>query len=258
MERGHAIACRAGAAAILTWSNGSVVKIYPDTALTLMGVVFELDKKLEKSLLQLDRGRVFVKAQVPEHIFAHFEIRMGKLFVLTQGAELALKFDEAGPSYTVATLIGRVVTTVGTERVRIDEGNQATIAAASKFNPQAITALPEKGQKALMETSKALGGSLLFEEEPKAGGKLAAKIGGVRNRRGTAPYKVQFKVLVSGGSGKIKKIHWDFGDGSTSDQKTPEYSFTQGVYVVILRVEDENGEKTSAQINISAEEDCNC
>lgn len=58
-----------------------------------------------------------------------------------------------------------------------------------------------------MKTSKRPGGSLLIEEETTSiGGPLKVKIGGVKNRRGDAPYTVKFKAITSGGSGKIKSI----------------------------------------------------
>jgi len=84
------------------------------------------------------------------------------------------------------------------------------------------------------------------------------KIGGVAARRGSTPFKVNFKAVVKGGSGKIKSITWDFGDGESASAKDTEHTFTQGLYVVILRVEDENGEKASAQTGISVEADCGC
>ncbi len=78
------------------------------------------------------------------------------------------------------------------------------------------------------------------------------------NRRGNVPFKVNFKALVKGGSGKAKSITWDFGDGESAATKEAEHIFTQGLYVVILRVVDTNGEKASAQIGISVEVDCGC
>lgn len=260
LGRGEVIRCKEQSAAILSWSNGSLVKIYPGTTLALQGVTFELDKKIEKTLITLEQGRIFVKGQVPDHLFCHFEVRMGnQLFVLTQGAEFALKYEPGEKSYTAAALIGRVVTEIGNERIRIEEGQQAAVKEGEKFNSSSLVALDDKAKESLRNTSSSLGGSLLVEEEGgETGGKLSVKIGGVRNRRGTAPYKVKFKAKVSGGSGRAKKLAWNFGDGGVSSEKEPEYTFTQGVYVVILRVEDENGEKASAQLNISAEEDCNC
>jgi PKD repeat protein len=69
---------------------------------------------------------------------------------------------------------------------------------------------------------------------------------------------VNFKPIIRGGSGKIKSITWSFGDGETSTAKNSEHTFTQGLYIVILGIEDENGDEASAQISISAEVDCNC
>ena len=270
--RGDTLQCPEDSSAVLKWSNGSIVKVYPDTTLSLGGVVFELDKKVEKTILHLEKGRIFAKGQVPEHIFCHFEIRMGTLSVFTQGAEFALKYDEAEKAFMTYSLIGRTVTEVavgkGKNLIRVEEGNQATLKegqnleneeALQNFIKENITPLSDKVKKTLTDTSKELGGSLLIEDEgTDIGGKLAVKIGGVRNRRGSAPYKVKFKGLIRGGSGKIKSIKWNFGDGEGAEGKEAEHSFTQGVYVVILRIEDENGEKTSAQINISAEEECAC
>lgn len=258
LDRGDGLACGAGASATLQWSNGSLLKAYPDTVLTLMGVTVELDRKLEKTLVALEAGRLFAKAQTPENMFCHFEIRMGALFVLTQGAEFALKYDAAEKSVSALSILGRLVTEVATERFRVEEGNQATWQEGGKLTKEAITPLPEKAAQSIWKVSKEMGGSLLIEETGPAGGPLRVRIGGVRNRRGTAPYKVKFKALVSGGSGNVKSIQWNFGDGETADTREAEHEFTQGVYVVILRIEDDKGEKTSAQINISAEEDCNC
>ncbi|MDP2277793.1 MAG: FecR domain-containing protein, partial [Nitrospirota bacterium] len=77
IQRDDRIATKEKSVAILTWSNGSMVEIYPETTLVLRGVTFEGDNKLEKTLLTLERGRIFAKAQTPEHIFSHFEISVG-------------------------------------------------------------------------------------------------------------------------------------------------------------------------------------
>ena len=58
-------------------------------------------------------------------------------------------------------------------------------------------------------------------------------------------------AIVSGGSGRIKKIERDFGDDTKASARGAEHTFTQGLDVVILRVEDENGEKAAAQISRS-------
>jgi PKD repeat protein len=99
---------------------------------------------------------------------------------------------------------------------------------------------------------------LVEEETSSTGGPLRIKIGGVKNRRGNAPYAVKFKALIKGGSGRIKSVTWSFGDGESASDKEAQHMFTQGVYVVIVSVEDDNGQKATAQINISVEENCGC
>lgn len=247
----------ANAAAVLTWSNGSMVELYPGSSLVLRGVIYEADRKLEKSLLTLEKGRAFVKAQVPEHLFAHFEISAGNTPLMSQGAEFALKYDDTGKELTVWSLLGVVVADLRGSRVRVNEGEQLVHALAGAAGSPA--AMPAKTKEALQKTSQRLGGSLLLDEElGAAGGPLVVKIGGVRNRRGNAPYTVKFKALTGGGSGKLKSINWQFGGGAGADGREAEYTFTQGVYVVVLTVEDENGDKASAQMNISVEQDCGC
>jgi len=256
IQRDDRIVTKEKSAAILTWSNGSIVELYPETTLVLRGVIFEGDNKLEKTLLTLEKGRIFAKAQTPEHIFTHFEIGVGSVPVMSQGAEFALKYDESEKKFTVWSLLGRVVLETGVKRLRVDDGQQIVMKAGG--TPEAPVQMPEKVKDALAKTSKRLGGSLLIEEELGAGGPLKAKIGGVRNRRGSAPYTVQFKAIIGGGSGKIKSIRWDFGDGESAQGKTAQHTFTQGVYVVVLTVEDENGQKVTSQISISVEIDCSC
>lgn len=257
LERGDRIKAGDKSAALLMWSNGSMVKVYPNSEIVLAGVSFDMERKMEKTLLDLEKGRVFVKAQVPEHLFMEMKLRMGGLEVRSQGAEFALAYDAAQKSYTASTLLGRLVAEVGNERIRIDDGQQATVGAGGK--PGEPKGMDDKLKQSLMKVSKDMGGSLLTEEVgAAAGGKLVAKIGGVANRRGNTPFKVNFKALAGGGSGKLKAIHWDFGDGESAATKEVEHTFTQGLYVIILRVEDENGEKASAQTGISVEADCGC
>lgn len=259
LERGDRLAARDKSAAVLMWSNGSMAKLYPNTEIGLAGVSFDLEKKMEKSFLDLDKGRMFVKAQVPEHLFMEMKIRMGGLELRSQGAEFALAYDPDKKTYTAWTLVGRVVADAGTERIRIDEGFQAKVAAEAKPAKDDVKAMDGKIKQSLAKVSKDMGGSLLTEEVAAApGGKLVVKIGGVANRRGNTPFKVNFKALIAGGSGKLKSITWDFGDGESATTKETEHTFTQGLYVVILRVEDENGEKASAQTGISVEADCGC
>lgn len=55
---------------------------------------------------------------------------------------------------------------------------------------------------------------------------------------------VQFTDRSSDGDGQIVSWHWDFGDGSTSDERNPVHKFGQeGVYEVQLTVTDNDGLK---------------
>jgi len=256
LERGDRIAAREKSAVLLSWSNGSMAKLYPNTELELAGVSFDLEKKLEQTILELVKGRVFAKAQVPEHLFADFQFRIGGLSTRAQGAEFALNFDPDKKSLAAWTVLGRLVVDTGTEIVRIDEGSQVAIQSGAK--PGSTAAMDDKIRQSLTKVSKDLGGSLLIDEIGAAGGKFAVKIGGVVSRRGNAPYKVSMKALAKGGSGKLKSVSWEFGDGESAKTKEIEHTFTQGLYVVILRAEDENGEKATAQTAISVEADCGC
>ena len=256
IARDAKIEAPANAAAVLSWSNGSMIEIYPGAAIVLRGVIYEADRKLEKSLITLEKGRIFVKAQVPEHLFAHFSIGVGNNSLICQGAEFGLSYNETSKEFSILSLLGIVVTEVEGIKVRVDEGEQLVQAAGPAGT---VAPMPAKTMASLLNTSKRLGGSLLMDEEMSpVGSPLVVKIGGVRNRRGNAPYTVQFKALTGGGSGKLTKIHWHFGGGESSEGRQAENTFTQGVYVVVLTVEDENGEKASAQMNISVEEDCGC
>jgi PKD domain/FecR protein len=257
IQRDDTIEAKATSAAVLTWSNGTMIEVYPDTWLVLKGVSFEADRKLEKTLFSLVRGRVFVKAQVPENMFCHFEMKAGGVTAMAQGAEFAMKYDEAKRQTTIWSLLGTVIADMDPQRIRIDEGQQATIKAGTKLDPS--MAMSDRTKEALLRTSQKLGGSLLVEEQSSSiGGPLIVRIGGVLNRRGNAPYTVAFKALPTGGSGKIKSTTWRFGDGESATGKTSKHTFTQGVYVVVLQIEDENGEKATAQLNISVEENCGC
>jgi len=256
IQRDEKIETKANSAVVLTWTNGSIIEIYSETSLIMKGVMFESDRKMEKTLLALEKGRIFAKAQVPEHIFSHFEMSVGGVQVMTQGAEFALKYDDVNKEFTVWSILGRVVVDIGANKLRVDDGQQAVQKIGGSI--AAPAQMQDKTKDSLMKVSKRLGGSLLVEEELSSGGPLRVKIGGVRNRRGDAPYTVQFKASIGGGSGKIKSIRWDFGDGESFQGKTSQHTFTQGVYAVVLTVEDENGQKATAQLNISVEESCGC
>jgi len=260
LERGDRLAAKARSAAVIHWSNGSMVKIYPNTEIALPGVTFDLEKKLEKTLLDLAKGRMFVKAQVPDYLFSDWMVRMGKLALRTQSAEFAIKYDPVKESCTAWSLFGRLIAEDDTNIVRFDGGFMATISAGVKPGKSAVAPMGEKVKQSLTKVSKQLGGSLLFAEQVtrSVGGKLRVKIGGVTNRRGDAPYTVNFKALIKGGTGKLRSLVWDFGDGEIATTSQAEHTFTQGLYVVVLHVEDENGESASAQIGISVEEECSC
>lgn len=257
LDRGDRIATRDKSAALLLWSNGSMAKLYPNAEMELSGVSFDLEKKLEQTILDLIKGRVFVKAQVPEHLFADYRVRTGGWAMRAQGAEFALNFDPEKKITTAWSILGRVVADSGTQTLRIDEGAQATLQTGAMTG--ATVPMDDKIKQSLTKVSKDLGGSLLVDDVgAAAGGKFSLKIGGVISRRGNAPYKVSMKALPKGGSGKLKSVSWEFGDGESATTKEVEHTFTQGLYVVILRAEDENGEKASAQTAISVEADCGC
>ncbi len=258
LERGDSLAARDKSAALLMWSNGSMAKLYPNTEVALAGVGYDLEKRMEKTVLGLNRGRLFVKAQVPDHMFTEFKLQMGAFELRTQGAEFAAVFDPEKKGFTAWSLHGRLVTDYGTARVRIDTGRQGTLTEGAKLTADDLKEMDDKLKQSLAKVSKDMGGSLREAELAAPGGKLIAKIGGVANRRGSAPYKVNFKALTAGGSGKIKSYGWEFGDGSTAEGSDVEHTFTQGLYVVILRVEDENGQKATSQTGISVEADCGC
>lgn len=258
LGRGDRLVVKDKSAALLMWSNGSMVKVYPNTELVLTGVSFDLEKKMEKTLLDIEKGRIFVKAQVPDHLFCEFKLRMGGLDVRTQGAEFATAYDPAKKSFTAWSLYGLLISDYGTARVRIDDGRQGTLTEGAKLTTDDLKPMDDKVRQSLTKASKDMGGSLREAELSAPGGKLIAKIGGVSNRRGSAPYKVNFKALTAGGSGKVKSYTWEFGDGEAASGRDIEHTFTQGLYVVILRVEDENGQKATSQTGISVEADCGC
>ena len=260
LERGDRLAAKAKSAALLLWSNGSMVKVYPDTQVTLAGVTFDLAKKLEQTIFDLDKGRIFAKAQVPEQFFSDFQVRMGSLDLRAQGAEFAVKYNPDDKSLSAWTLIGVTILGDGLNRIRVDEGFQATGGAGGKMAQDNVATMQSNVKQSLTKVSMDLGGSMLAASNLGGpGGKLVTKIGGVTSRRGNAPFKVDFRALIGGGSGSVKSLTWNFGDGDSASTKEASHTFRQqGVYVVTLRVEDKNGETASAQVGISAEEDCGC
>ncbi|NLV43689.1 MAG: PKD domain-containing protein [Candidatus Hydrogenedentes bacterium] len=72
---------------------------------------------------------------------------------------------------------------------------------------------------------------------------------------GSAPLVVQFADLSSAGSQTITSWAWDFGDGATSDQQHPQYTYlADGAYTVKLTVNtaiDSDTLEKAAYINVS-------
>lgn len=57
------------------------------------------------------------------------------------------------------------------------------------------------------------------------------------------------------GSGEITSWYWEFGDGSSSNEKNPNHGYSgYGDYTVSLQVEDENSKTGSVQTRVSIEE----
>ena len=56
---------------------------------------------------------------------------------------------------------------------------------------------------------------------------------------------VKFNDLSVKGDGEINSWQWEFGDGSSSNEKNPNHDYSEyGEYTVALTVEDENGRNT--------------
>ncbi|MBI2266558.1 MAG: PKD domain-containing protein [Armatimonadetes bacterium] len=260
LERGDKIKCGPNSTMLLSWTHGTVIKVEPETTLSYDGAALEIEKQLEKSFLTLEEGRLFIKAQVPQDMFCHHEIRVGTTSIITQGAEFMIGYDKVKKKFEVQSLVGRIVTGgCIRECVRVEEGMRGVFKAGATSPENPISPLEATARTALEEESRLLGPSLLrWEDNASVSGPLQVKIGGVRNRRGQAPYEVHFKAVALGGTGKLKSVEWNFGDGKSTNELEPYHEFTQGVYVVTLRVEDQNGQKASAQMNIAAEEVCYC
>jgi PGF-pre-PGF domain-containing protein len=68
---------------------------------------------------------------------------------------------------------------------------------------------------------------------------------------GPAPLSVQFTDI----SQNANEWNWDFGDGATSNEQNPDYTyFSAGNYTVVLTVNNENG-SSSKTLNINVEEE---
>ena len=70
---------------------------------------------------------------------------------------------------------------------------------------------------------------------------------------GNAPLTVQFTGSGSDRDGSIVSYHWDFGDGTTSEQQTASHIYeTVGTYVVTLTVKDDLGATGTAELTVAA------
>lgn len=58
---------------------------------------------------------------------------------------------------------------------------------------------------------------------------------------------------------EVKSYAWDFGDGGTSKEPNPEYTFKdEGTYSVTITVTLTDGKKLSDTITVQAAKACNC
>ncbi|MDD2487253.1 MAG: PKD domain-containing protein [Candidatus Gracilibacteria bacterium] len=69
---------------------------------------------------------------------------------------------------------------------------------------------------------------------------------------GPLPLKSNFTSIVNGGDSNYK-YSWDFGDGSGSNEPNPSHTYTNpGVYNVTLKITDNSGNISMAQLKINA------
>jgi PKD repeat protein len=70
---------------------------------------------------------------------------------------------------------------------------------------------------------------------------------------GFAPLTVQFTGIADHPQGDDITIEWNFGDGETSDELSPEHTYTEpGSYTATLTATDSDGETGSASVDIEA------
>jgi PKD repeat protein len=71
---------------------------------------------------------------------------------------------------------------------------------------------------------------------------------------GAPPLKVQFTASVEEETGGPFKYHWDFGDGSSSDEQNPSHTYAKvGEYTATLTVTNQKGNKGTDEIDIFVE-----
>ena len=70
---------------------------------------------------------------------------------------------------------------------------------------------------------------------------------------GFAPLTVQFTGFAEDPQGDELTIEWDFGDGATSNELSPEHTYTEpGSYTATLTATDSDGETGTASVDIEA------
>jgi len=73
---------------------------------------------------------------------------------------------------------------------------------------------------------------------------------------GAPPLKVQFTASVEEETGGPFTYHWDFGDGSNSNEQNPSHTYSKvGEYTATLTVTNQKGNKGTDEIDIFAETD---
>lgn len=73
---------------------------------------------------------------------------------------------------------------------------------------------------------------------------------------GAPPLKVQFTASVEEEEGGPFKFKWDFGDGGSSTDQNPSYTYAkEGEYTATLEVSDSKGHKGTDEIDIFVEKD---
>jgi PKD repeat protein len=88
---------------------------------------------------------------------------------------------------------------------------------------------------------------------PTPGNEPPVAVANADVRRGRAPLTVRFDASGSSDpEGLALSYHWDFGDGTTSDEPDPSHSYdVKGTYFVVLTVTDEGGLGASDSLEIS-------
>jgi PKD repeat protein len=73
---------------------------------------------------------------------------------------------------------------------------------------------------------------------------------------GAPPLKVQFTASVEEEEGAPFSFKWDFGDGSSSTEQNPVYTYTKvGEYTATLSVTNAKGNKGTDEIDVFVETD---